>query len=54
MLLFIFHKMRQPKKFLQQRNTTKGVPLENKMLTVNEIKMKAIFLFYNKLTYSEN
>ena len=28
-LLFIFHKVRKPKKFLRQRNTTKGVPLEN-------------------------
>ena len=52
MLLFIFPKMRKPKKFLKQRITTKGVPLENQTLPVDEIEINAIFLFYSKLTYS--
>ena len=29
MLLFISHKMENPKMFLKQCNATKGVPLEN-------------------------
>ena len=39
---------------MKQRNATKSVLLENYILPADEIKIKAIYLFYIKLTYSEN
>ena len=40
--------------FLKQHNATKDVPLEKKIFSADEIEVKAIYLFYSKLMYSEN
>ena len=49
-----FHKMGKPEMFLKQHNATKDVPLEKKIFSADEIEVKAIYLFYSKLMYSEN
>ena len=46
--------MRKLEMFLKQRNATKAVPLEKEIFSVDEIEIKAIYLFYSKLMYSEN